>query len=124
MTNLKDYMITPVITAQLIRSFFFFIGLFFIGSFTVSVSQANMLFGDPENGKKLHDEKCLACHVKLQDGFAEKIYQRSNRHVNTIEGLNGQVRFCDKQLKTKLNTDEVDDLIIYLNKNFYHFEQE
>ena len=83
--------------------------LFFIASFAVSANAA-----DSTNGGLLHAEKCTGCH----DTAA---YTRENRIVQSLPGLGTQVRFCKDNLGLAWFDDEVDDVIGFLNKNYYHF---
>ena len=69
---------------------------------------------DIENGDDLHFEHCTGCHDS-------SVYTRENRNVRSLERLGSQVRFCKNSLELTWFDDEVDDVIEYLNKNFYHF---
>jgi hypothetical protein len=80
------------------------------------------LLGDPSNGKLIHREKCAACHIGKIGGDGSKIYVRDDRRIKTVEGLMAQVEFCDRQIKSGLNEDEINDLVIYLNESYYKFE--
>jgi hypothetical protein len=55
-------------------------------------------------------------------GDGSDIYLRSQRRVNSIEGLMGQVAFCNEQTKVGLNEHEIDDIVAYLNESYYQFE--
>ena len=69
---------------------------------------------DIENGDDLHFENCTGCH----DSTA---YTRDNRVVQSLARLGTQVRFCKDNLGLTWFDDEVDDVIGYLNKEYYHF---
>ena len=69
---------------------------------------------DIENGDDLHFENCTGCH----DSTA---YTRDNRKVQSLARLGTQVRFCKDNLGLTWFDDEVDDVIGYLNKEYYHF---
>ena len=56
-----------------------------------------LLAGEAEDGGPLHDQFCLGCHVSSFGGDGSAIYLRSERRVNSIEGLMGQVAFCNEQ---------------------------
>lgn len=77
--------------------------------FSVSVYAA-----DPDNGEELHMENCTGCH----DSSA---YTRSNKKVKSLPKLGAQVRFCKDNLGITWFDDEVDDVIIHLNKEYYKF---
>ena len=81
-----------------------------------------LLAGEAEDGGPLHDHFCLGCHVNMFGGDGSTIYLRTERRVNSIEGLMGQVAFCNDQTKAGLNSHEIDDIIAYLNESYYQFE--
>ena len=72
--------------------------------------------GDAAKGKTLHDRHCAACHDT-------RVYTRPDRGIKTVEGLDGRVKLCNKQIGLKLNRDELRDITAYLNKSFYKFDQ-
>jgi len=86
-----------------------FILLIFITSFADLANAADLT-----NGSLLHAEKCTSCH----DTAA---YTRENRIVQSLPGLGTQVRFCKDNLGVAWFDDEVDDVVGFLNKNYYHF---
>ena len=69
---------------------------------------------DIENGDDLHFENCTGCHD-------ESVYTRQNRVVQSLPRLGAQVRFCRDSLELTWFDEEVDDVIGYLNKEYYHF---
>ncbi len=75
---------------------------------------AAMLPGDAGRGQVLHDRQCTACHDS-------RVYTRPNRTVKTVEGLIGRVKLCNQQLGTKLQRDQLNDLVKYLDEAFYKF---
>jgi len=79
-----------------------------------SASLAAMLPGDAANGKKLHNQQCMACHDT-------KVYTRPDRRVRSVEALVGQVQGCVRQTGANLNRDQVNDIIRYLDEAFYEF---
>lgn len=74
-----------------------------------------LLLGDAESGAKLHAANCRGCHDT-------SVYTRHDRRIRTIEGLIGQVNFCNRQLDKKLTRDQVNDIVKYLNDSYYRFE--
>ena len=80
--------------------------------FTASSNAANA--ADINNGNDLHSANCTSCHDSA-------IYTRENRRVRSLANLGTQVRFCKDNLGISWFDDEVDDVISYLNKNYYHF---
>ena len=75
---------------------------------------APLLAADIENGADLHFENCTGCHQ-------QEVYTRSDRKVSDLASLGRQVRLCRDNLGLTWFDDEVDDVIAYLNKNYYHF---
>ncbi len=88
----------------------------------LSATAHGFLLGDPGNGKLVHQDKCAACHIDRFGGDGSEIYLRKDRRIKTVEGLMAQVEFCDRQIKSGLKDDQLDDLVIYLNENYYNFE--
>jgi hypothetical protein len=78
-------------------------------SFTALSSAA-----DIENGGELHAENCTACHDSA-------MYTRENRFVQSLANLGTQVRFCKDNLGITWFDDEVDDVVGFLNQNYYHY---
>ncbi|MDH3221451.1 MAG: cytochrome c [Gammaproteobacteria bacterium] len=70
---------------------------------------------DIENGDELHFEHCTGCHDSV-------VYTRENRNVHTYQRLGTQVRFCKDSLGLTWFDDEVEDVIEFLNRKYYHFE--
>jgi hypothetical protein len=81
----------------------------FVACYVTSLQAA-----DIENGDDLHFENCTGCH----DSTA---YSRDNRKVRSLARLGTQVRFCKDNLGLTWFDDEVNDVIGYLNKEYYHF---
>lgn len=75
---------------------------------------SSAIAADIDNGDDLHFENCTGCH----DSTA---YTRENRNVKSLVRLGTQVRFCKDSLGLTWFDDEVDDVIGYLNKKYYHF---
>ena len=69
---------------------------------------------DLENGADLHFTNCTGCHD-------ESVYTRENRRVNSLERLRMQVRYCKDNLELTWFDEDVDDVVAYLNQNYYHF---
>jgi len=87
--------------------------LFYISLFAV-FHAGSALAVDIDNGNDLHFENCTGCH----DSTA---YTRDNRVVQSLARLGTQVRFCKDSLELTWFDDEIDDVIGYLNKEYYHF---
>jgi len=81
---------------------------------TLSASPA-LVLADTEDGKELHGESCVRCHDSGN-------YTRENRKVTSLPALGTQVRMCKNNLGLTWFDDEVNDVIGYLNKEYYHFD--
>ena len=66
------------------------------------------------NGMELHQEHCMRCHQP-------EIYTRQNRIVNNLEQLAKRVRECELANELTWFEEEVEDVIAYLNANYYMF---
>ena len=71
--------------------------------------------GDSSNGKKLHDANCTGCHDN-------RIYTRKDRHVKSLDALKGQLEACDHVAGKHFSAAEKQDLVKYLNQQFYRFQ--
>lgn len=91
---------------------------FMIIPFFAFMSQASQA-ANPAHGKDLHDANCLSCHASLMGGDPNVIYTRSDRRVNTIEGLKNQVTRCKTTVGVPWPEDQIQDVVEYLNSNFY-----
>jgi cytochrome c2 len=78
-------------------------------------AQAAFLPGDATKGKAVHDKQCMACHDN-------SVYTRSPRLVNNVEALIGRVNGCVRQTGLKLDRDQINDLVKYLDESFYKFK--
>jgi len=86
--------------------------------FFALMSQSS-LAANPAHGKDLHDANCLSCHASLMGGNPNVIYTRADRRVNTIEGLKNQVTRCKTTVGVAWPEDQIQDVVEYLNSNFY-----
>lgn len=71
---------------------------------------------DIENGDALHFEHCTGCH---DDG----VYTRENRNLRSFERLGQQLRFCKDTIGLAWFDEDVDDVVEYLDRSYYHFNQ-
>ncbi len=69
---------------------------------------------DHANGAELHMQNCIRCHDT-------SVYTRQPRRVNSLPALGKQVRFCRDNLGVAWFDDEVNDVIHYLNRDYYRF---
>jgi len=70
---------------------------------------------DMERGKALTEKHCIGCH---DDG----VYTRKDRRATTLAALGKQVRRCETNLGLTWFDEETNDVINYLNTQYYKFE--
>ncbi|CAM3660379.1 hypothetical protein [Polynucleobacter antarcticus] len=88
-----------------------------------SVAAAVYAAPDLNQGKKIDQEKCYACHAK-KTGFSngDMIYTRSDRKVTSLARLKAMVAMCNTELRLDLFPEDEADVSAYLNKQFYKFK--
>jgi len=70
--------------------------------------------GNSINGKRLHDANCTACHDT-------GVYTRKDRRVQSLDALKRQIQSCNHMAKTHFSAPETQDVVKYLNDQFYRF---
>ena len=75
---------------------------------------AASLSGDIANGKRLYDANCMACHDT-------SVLTRKDRAVQSLDALKKQLASCTHMAKKEFFASETQDLLKYLNDQFYHF---
>lgn len=60
--------------------------------------------------------KCSSCHN-------EQVYTRPDRRMQNRQQLEAQVRRCDANVGTALFNEDIDTVVDYLDRNYYHFGQ-
>jgi mono/diheme cytochrome c family protein len=75
---------------------------------------AAALPGDSGEGKRLFQANCTACH-------GTDIFTRKDRLVQSLDSLKQQVASCTHAAKKEFSASETQDLLKYLNDQFYHF---
>lgn len=69
--------------------------------------------GDPVKGAKLHDD-CLGCH-------GTELYVPPRAKVKTLAALKKETEKWNDRMNPKFTKQEIDDLVAYLNRDFYKF---
>lgn len=72
------------------------------------------LLGDSTKGKRLHETNCTGCHDS-------GVYTRKDRRVKSLDALKGQLQGCGHMAKKEFSTTEQQDIVKYLNEQFYRF---
>jgi cytochrome c5 len=75
---------------------------------------AAALPGDSADGKRLYDANCVECHDT-------GIHTRKDRLVQSLDALKRQVGNCTHAAKKEFSASETQNIIKYLNDQFYHF---
>jgi hypothetical protein len=77
-------------------------------------AHAAVLPDDSADGKRLYDANCMGCHDT-------GIHTRKDRLVQSLDALKKQVDNCTHAAKKEFSTSETQNIIEYLNDQFYHF---
>ncbi len=78
---------------------------------------------DPAKGKRLMAEHgCDACHARRMNGDPAAIFLRKGRKVASLAQLKSQVAACNSGFGTGLFPEEEDDIVAYLNREYYKFK--
>ncbi len=78
-------------------------------------AHAAMLSGDGAQGKRLFDVHCTGCHQT-------DIFTREDRKIQSLDALKEQLVACSRAAKADFSASEMQDLLKYLNDQFYHFD--
>ena len=70
--------------------------------------------GDSADGKRLHDANCMGCHDT-------SVFTRKDRLVQSLDAFKKQLASCTHMAKKEFSASETQDLLKYLNDQFYHF---
>ena len=74
-------------------------------------------------GQALHADKCAGCHAdKSGLGDGTVLYTRSDRKTKNVKQLQAMVARCNSELRLDLFPEDEADVVIFLQKNFYHFK--
>ena len=88
---------------------------------TVVVLSSLLLFhpaaqsANPERGRMLHENHCTSCHEST-------IHIRDEPKAKSIADINYQIMRWQNVLSLQWTTEEVEDVLQYLNERFYHYE--
>jgi hypothetical protein len=70
--------------------------------------------GDGANGKRLYDASCTGCHDT-------SVLSRTDRVVQSLDALKEQLVSCSHMANSEFSASEMQDLLKYLNDEFYEF---
>ncbi|WPL12770.1 MULTISPECIES: cytochrome c [Thiorhodovibrio] len=70
---------------------------------------------EPAAAEGLYDANCTKCH-------GTEVYTRDDRMINSLSGLESQVRRCESSLELRWFDDQIMDVTGLLNDRYYHFK--
>jgi mono/diheme cytochrome c family protein len=71
--------------------------------------------GDPARGATLHQD-CLGCH-------GTELYMPPRAKVKTLSALKKETEKWNDRMNPKFTRQEIEDLVAYLNRDFYKFSK-
>ncbi len=77
---------------------------------------------DAKAGHAKHEEKCVACHVKMYGGDGSKIYTRDGRMLSTKLDILQRTAACNSQVQAGWFPEEEAEVAAYLNQQYYKFK--
>jgi len=78
------------------------------------IASAQGFADDTVNAQALVEQNCTSCH-------GSEVYTRSDRRVDSLDALHGQVRMCEQNLGLTWFDDQVDAVTTLLNSEYYQF---
>lgn len=76
---------------------------------------------DAANGKTLHSENCVGCHINMTGGDGSVLYTRKDHRVTSPAKLEAQVRRCEANLELQWFDSDILDAAEHLNLTYYKF---
>jgi cytochrome c553 len=70
---------------------------------------------DNTKGQVLHNQYCVACH-------SDSVYKRDDRRVTNLQSLQQQVSTCSHAQVKELTSEQLTDIVDYLNATYYKFK--
>jgi cytochrome c553 len=77
--------------------------------------------GDAAAGRALAQKDCVACHARMFDGDATRMYTRPDHKVRTPAQLMAQVQVCNTQLSLSYFPDDEANVAAFLDREHYRF---
>jgi mono/diheme cytochrome c family protein len=71
--------------------------------------------GDPVRGEQLHAD-CLGCH-------GTELYVPPKARIKSLSALKTEVERWNDRMNPKFTTQEIEDLVAWLNATFYKFSR-
>ncbi len=86
--------------------------------FLIQIILPSVGLSDVDEGRALHQESCLACHIIEHNA---DFYERKDRKINDHFALRARVSFCANSLDVSWFPDEEMGVVEFLNQTYYHF---
>lgn len=88
-------------------------------------TQAAEPWGDADQaaGATLHQEKCIACHVRMYGGDGSKMYTRDGRMLSTRLEVLQRVASCNAMVSAGWFPEEEGHVAAWLNVTYYRFDK-
>jgi len=86
-----------------------------LGMLAAAAATATFAAGDPVRGEKLHQD-CLGCH-------GTELYVPPRARVKTLAALKKEIERWNDRMNPKFSKQEVEDIVAWLNRDFYKFPQ-
>ncbi len=90
----------------------------FLAATMLAVTTQPGIADDFAEGKALHDEKCLNCHMM---GDHTALYTRKDRKVDSLKKLGGFVSSCVQNLNIDWFPEDEKKVRDYINATWYKF---
>ena len=91
-----------------------FRSLLLIGAAAAGIAAAPAGAADAGRGRSLYETLCNVCH-------SSGVHIRASRKAATFEGIREQVERWNRELGGAWGRDEIDDVTVYLNDQYYFF---
>lgn len=90
--------------------------LILIGATTLGTAARAAPGGSPQRGSLLYEDHCTGCHESI-------VHIRSHSKATNPQELRQQVARWARLEDLGWGSDELRDVYVYLNTNYYHFKQ-
>jgi len=87
-----------------------------VGAFIATTGPAHAQYGDSGRGRLLYENHCQACHTP-------RVHARANRIPLKLDELRQIVDGWQRQEKLNWTSDDVADVVEYLNSTIYRYQQ-
>jgi mono/diheme cytochrome c family protein len=82
-----------------------------------------LCLADSDAGRKLHAQKCVACHAQKFGGDGSAIYLRPGRLVHDRAALGQRVSMCSAMINSGWFPEDEAAVADYLAAHYYKFKE-